>query len=276
VITLLTAAACRSTAGTGAGSGTDGSSHTTSASAAPSGSATTAPEPPLATREFDTPSGNIHCVLARALLLCEIGSRLQPQPDGTCETPSAWLGVILPNVGGATPECSSHTAVGVSAPTLDYGDRWERAGISCDSESTGLTCTNAIDNGFFLSREEWHPISFTSGPAEHAQFFQTPSHNIACATAVRTLRCDILSGLDPEPTGDCPLDWVGLSVAAGSTDAGPQCAGDTVLMDGETVLEYGTEWRRAGFTCDSSETGLYCWNAWGHGFLLSRDRWKTF
>jgi hypothetical protein len=62
---------------------------------------------------------------------------------------------------------------------------------------------------------------------------------------------------------------------AAATATFSSCADDWVPRD-SGILPYDTEWRRAGFTCDSRESGLYCWNAWGHGFMLSRERWETF
>ena len=56
-----------------------------------------------------------------------------------------------------------------------------------------------------------------SGDAAHAAplgpaLFRPPSGNIACGYYRPTLRCDVLSGLVPEPRGACELDWTGVSV----------------------------------------------------------------
>jgi uncharacterized protein DUF6636 len=40
------------------------------------------------------------------------------------------------------------------APVLAYGDIWQRAGFTCRSEQTGLTCFNAMQHGFGLSRSK--------------------------------------------------------------------------------------------------------------------------
>ena len=108
--------------------------------------------------------------------------------------------------------------------------------------------------------------------------FRTPSKNIACAYATGfgpvTLRCDILSGLVPQPRGRCQLDWTGVSMGRASR-AGPTCAGDTVYDAKAPVLAYGKVWTRGPFTCLSSWAGLSCANRAGHGFFLSRDRWAV-
>jgi hypothetical protein len=37
---------------------------------------------------------------------------------------------------------------------LAYGEVWQRGGFTCRSEQTGLTCFNAMQHGFSLSRAE--------------------------------------------------------------------------------------------------------------------------
>ena len=105
--------------------------------------------------------------------------------------------------------------------------------------------------------------------------FRMPSGNIACGYSTDfgpvTLRCDILSGLRPEPRGRCELDWTGLSMGRGS--ARPTCAGDTVYDRKAPVLKYGSVWKRGPFTCVSLLIGLSCVNSTGHGFFLSKERW---
>lgn len=107
--------------------------------------------------------------------------------------------------------------------------------------------------------------------------FQMPSKNIGCGFASgygpTYLRCDIRSGLRPEPRGKCELDWTGVSMAGGAASA--TCAGDTVLDPRASVLAYGTVWKRGPFTCLSSLAGLSCANRAGHGFFLSRERWQV-
>ncbi len=101
-----------------------------------------------------------------------------------------------------------------------------------------------------------------------------PSRNIGCGF-FEALRCDILSGLNPPPTGACELDWTGLTLEPQGS-AAPQCAGDTVFDPAAPVLEYGRTWSLAGITCESRETGLRCTNTVGHGFELARANWDSF
>ena len=105
--------------------------------------------------------------------------------------------------------------------------------------------------------------------------FRMPSGNIGCGQFAGSLRCDILSGLRPRPTGGCELDWTGLSLEARGR-ARPTCAGDTVYDPRAPVLLYGRTWRRGGITCFARRTGLRCSNRTRRGFVLARERWRTF
>ena len=109
------------------------------------------------------------------------------------------------------------------------------------------------------------------------ELFRTPSGNIGCAYATRglALRCDILSGLRPEPTARCELDWTGLTLGA-TGRARPQCAGDTAVDRRAPVLAYGRTWRRGGIRCTSRLAGLRCVNRAARGFFLSRAAWRVF
>jgi hypothetical protein len=117
--------------------------------------------------------------------------------------------------------------------------------------------------------------SGTATAAMHGRKFQMPSGNIACGYYRGVLRCDIRSGLNPEPKRDCELDWTGLTLDADGK-AGPQCAGDTVADPDAGTLEYGAKWKRDGVVCRSRRSGLRCHNRKDHGFFLSRDSWDTF
>ena len=84
-----------------------------------------------------------------------------------------------------------------------------------------------------------------------------------------SIRCDIRSGLVPEPVVDCPLDWIGLSLTPGR-GAGPMCAGDGGAWEEGPVLAYGQTWSRDEITCLSESSGLTCADGSGNGFELAR------
>ena len=72
------------------------------------------------------------------------------------------------------------------------------------------------------------------------------------------------------------LDW-GFSLNMGRTSrARTTCAGDTALDPRARVLRYGSTWRQGPFSCTSRTAGLTCRNAAGHGWFMSRQRWRRF
>jgi hypothetical protein len=108
--------------------------------------------------------------------------------------------------------------------------------------------------------------------------FLSPSHNIGCYLTKDQARCDVLERdwTIPRPKG-CPTD---LDYGFGATltprgRARSGCASDSALGTGPT-LRYGKSISRFGFTCSSSEAGIRCRNRAGHGFLLSRQRYRLY
>ena len=119
------------------------------------------------------------------------------------------------------------------------------------------------------------PAPTVAAIALSSRTFQLPSHNIGCTVGEGVLVCDILSGMNPEPTGPCELDWTGMEME-GSGPAQPRCAGDTAYDQKAPVLAYGENWAKQGFVCTSVTAGLTCRNRDGHGFRLSREAWTQF
>ena len=111
-------------------------------------------------------------------------------------------------------------------------------------------------------------------PALTSRSFQMPSKNIGCALHRKVLRCDILSGLQPEPTEECDFDWVGLEIGVTGA-ASPNCGSDTVFDQGAKTLAYGETWTRREIVCKSRRRGLSCANREGHELTLARDRWSA-
>ena|SRR6266540_422697 len=111
--------------------------------------------------------------------------------------------------------------------------------------------------------------------------FHTPSRNIYCGYNAAygaypaSLRCDVRSGLKPEPRRRCELDWTGIAMSAAG-GAAAECAGDTIADRRLRVLNYGSTWRHGVFTCVSRRTGVTCRNTRGHGFFLSRTAWRVY
>ena len=132
----------------------------------------------------------------------------------------------------------------------------------------------------------------TSAQAGGIVSFHTPSRNIYCAYApsfegyAPSIRCDIRvrQWRPPRKPASCSVDYgQGLSLTAvpkpgqkGAGRASVVCAGDTVLGLRGPALAYGSRFARGGIACLSRVTGLTCRNAAGHGFFLSRQRYRLF
>jgi hypothetical protein len=145
---------------------------------------------------------------------------------------------------------------------------WDGSEWKIVTSGTGISCGSETD-------EEIVEICRALGyPDLDTPMFKMPSKNIGCAFYGGTLRCDILSGMVPEPAEGCPYDWVGLTITTGGP-AKPQCAGDTVYDKNAPTLAYGGTWKKAGITCKSSEAGLACSNGSGHKFTLAREGWTA-
>jgi len=119
---------------------------------------------------------------------------------------------------------------------------------------------------------------------------KTPSRNIVCGYGIdqhghASMECGVKSGLKPPPrrihcdAGDPNDKRVGLTDTGRATPV--LCAGDPgpLLPQIEAkaiVLQYGRRITFGGITCSSAITGLTCRNRVGHGFFLSRQRWRLF
>ena len=131
-----------------------------------------------------------------------------------------------------------------------------------------------------------------AAPAAAARIgaFKTPSRNIVCGYAIApdgtaSMECGVKSGLKPPPrrihcvAGDPNDKRVSLRDTGRAVPV--LCAGDPgpLLPQIEArarVLRYGMRIRFDGIRCASATTGLTCRNRSGHGFFLSRERWRTF
>ncbi|AWM03504.1 DUF6636 domain-containing protein [Bradyrhizobium amphicarpaeae] len=105
---------------------------------------------------FQTPSKNIACQVftdnSEAVLRCDIMNiDTRPRRPADCEL--EWGNAFEMSVKGAAGRiCAGDTIMDPSLPVLAYGEVWQRAGFTCRSEQTGLTCFNAMQRGFSLAR----------------------------------------------------------------------------------------------------------------------------
>jgi hypothetical protein len=107
---------------------------------------------------FQSPSGNIGCILDKKSVRCDIREHTWPTPPqpANCEGENR-SGAALDQHGRASFICANDTALDDSAPVLDYGDRISKGNIRCASKTKGMRCVNLdTKDGFFLSREVVH------------------------------------------------------------------------------------------------------------------------
>ena len=107
---------------------------------------------------FLTPSKNIVCQFftdnAQGVLRCDLMEMdTRPRRPADCELD--WGHAFeMTAKGSAGRICVGDSVMDPSLPVLAYGEVWQRAGFTCRSEQTGLTCFNAMQHGFSLARAE--------------------------------------------------------------------------------------------------------------------------
>lgn len=115
--------------------------------------------------DFKSPSGNIYCQMGvgsdgLAYVGCE-GGGTQAGPKPACAEHMAW-GDRFTMAQGQAPESHCHTDTIASnraqAPVLAYGQTNSFGTITCDSETTGLTCTDASTGHFFTMAREGNTL----------------------------------------------------------------------------------------------------------------------
>ena len=124
-------------------------------------------------QQFASPSGNIRCILdgqdsPAPTAHCQIGDYTYVAPPGSerdsvsggpCPDGSATPNDLLLEPGKPGFFTCRYTALGSGAgpwPTLDFGQTRSVGSITCDSESSGVTCTDSSTGHFFrLSRDSY-------------------------------------------------------------------------------------------------------------------------
>jgi hypothetical protein len=112
----------------------------------------------LAQEGFRSPTGNIHCqffaIDGDAVIRCDlrqVSNRSLPRPRD-CDLDFGQAFEISGRATRGAPLCYGDTVQDNGLPVLPYGQTWQRAGLTCLSEQTGVSCRNARGHGFTLSR----------------------------------------------------------------------------------------------------------------------------
>ena len=107
---------------------------------------------------FQSPSKNIACQYfdydKQNTLRCDImEATVTARRPADCDL--EWGKAFEMNAKGTAARiCYGDTIMEPRLPVLAYGEVWQRGGFTCRSEQSGLTCFNAMQHGFSLSRAE--------------------------------------------------------------------------------------------------------------------------
>lgn len=121
---------------------------------------------PVRYRRFQSPSGNIYCVVKHDLYPsgCEIREGAVRDESVCAGSPSSFVGRIEFYQRRAVPVCNTDTFWEPGAPVLGYGEAARVPGgdVMCLSETIGVTCISlSRTEGFFLHRGEY--VIFNAG-----------------------------------------------------------------------------------------------------------------
>jgi hypothetical protein len=110
-----------------------------------------------------------------------------------------------------------------------------------------------------------------AAPAQAAtRSFKTPSRQIGCLVSTGARAADTFVRCDPLFLND-------RAYTLSATGRGRTIRiSDTVFDPKAPVLAYGRSVRLGPFSCVSRRTGLTCRNRRDHGFVISRQRRRTF
>jgi hypothetical protein len=115
---------------------------------------------------FQSPSGSIVCFMnndgAPALngVLCYVANHTYPLPQGDvdCSAANAWGHFLLNQGEPSAAECADQVNGLAHAPALDYGQTRSIGPITCDSEPSGVTCTDSSTGHFFRVSQESYQL----------------------------------------------------------------------------------------------------------------------
>ena len=108
---------------------------------------------------FQSPSGNIQCVIndtAGSYVRCDLGVDQQSYTQRPKACDGDWgMSFGLTATGTGFLNCVTDAIGAPNVPlVLQYGVRLQMQEITCESETTGMTCTNSEGGGFSVRRSE--------------------------------------------------------------------------------------------------------------------------
>ncbi len=110
-------------------------------------------------QNFQSPSGNIYCIMGTTGVACDISDyTYQPPPPPECGKHLAWGSRFSLTPGNpAAIECHGDTLRVPGERTLDYGQTISAGTLTCESQPSGMKCTDSGSGGhyFRVSRESF-------------------------------------------------------------------------------------------------------------------------
>jgi uncharacterized protein DUF6636 len=105
---------------------------------------------------FQSPSKNIACAYygddKQSTLRCDIAVMdTTPRRPPGCDLDYGQA-FEMSEIGAAARICYGDTMIDKTLPVIGYGETWQRGDFTCKSEQSGITCRNADQHGFSLSR----------------------------------------------------------------------------------------------------------------------------
>lgn len=184
------------------------------------------------------------------------------------------------------PAKAPSTAVTTQTTYSQVGPEGTMTSTSTPATTTGTTTTGTTTSGTTTTGAT--TSTFTTAalthlshkPLLHLTAFLSPTGNIGCQMLDGFARCDILqrSWSPPPHPASCSreVDY-GQGLEVGATGkAGFVCAGDTARDPNSPPLRYGYASVEGKIACVSAFTGMTCTSADGHGFFISRQRYRIF
>jgi hypothetical protein len=118
---------------------------------------TQAPARSVSEANFQSPTGNIGCVLVAEVARCDIAKRSWSPPPrpSSCQLDYG-QGLAVGRSGKATVVCAGDTARLQGSKKLAYGTQSQVGDFTCVSRRDGMTCTNrSTGHGFQISAESY-------------------------------------------------------------------------------------------------------------------------
>jgi hypothetical protein len=107
-------------------------------------------------QNFQSPSGNIFCVMDNGGVACDIAEHTyQPPPPPECGKHLAWGNRFSLEPGQpAEMRCHGDTLQVPGEQTLNYGQTISSGTLTCESEPSDMTCTDSATGHYFRASKD--------------------------------------------------------------------------------------------------------------------------